>query len=116
MLLTVNNDPTGLLSGEHIKALAECDDASTYTECGWFCVLGHRDGRRVVHAHARGGQEEFLSLAASHGYRWTGRGLVAMTAAERQAQSRYDKSGYRHRAYDGRPGRDGFRGHDRSAS
>lgn len=50
-LIVANNDPTQRGTPQHIQLLKECDDVRTYTECGWFCVLGYKDGKRIVHAH-----------------------------------------------------------------
>lgn len=52
MLMTVNNDPSRKLSSEDCRLLKEsCDDVRTYREAGWFCVLGYKGDKRLVHAH-----------------------------------------------------------------
>jgi len=82
MILTVNNDPSERLTPDHVRLLAECDDARAYTECGWFCLLGWKSSNRIVHAHANSA-EDFHRLAARQGYAWTGSGLVRLSAEER---------------------------------
>lgn len=80
-MLTVNNDPTGRFEGRHIEILAGCDEVRDYEECGWFCILGYKDGRRVVHVHANR-RDDVVAEALARGYRWTGRGPVRMTPGE----------------------------------
>jgi len=61
VILIKNNDPTTKGSAATIAALAECDDVHRYTECGFFCVLGYKGNRRVVHAHFNS-EEEYNRL------------------------------------------------------
>jgi hypothetical protein len=50
-LIIANNDPTERGTAKHIEMLKQCDDVTTYTECGWFCVLGYKGDKRIVHVH-----------------------------------------------------------------
>lgn len=61
-ILTANSDPTRRLTHEDVTALREqCDDWRTYWECGWFCVIGYKERRRIVHAHCDN-QEQFYAM------------------------------------------------------
>lgn len=65
MLLVVNNDSTSRPGSDFVKKLAECDDVSEYTECGWFCVTGWRivNGERIRHVHTHfNSREEYQNL------------------------------------------------------
>lgn len=58
MILTVNNDPSKKLDAPMVLILKEqCDDISTFSECGWFCVLGYRGKDRLVNAHCNSRDE-----------------------------------------------------------
>lgn len=51
-LLVANNDPTRLATQDDIRRLKEdCDDVTTYQECGWFCAVGWKGTNRLVHVH-----------------------------------------------------------------
>lgn len=53
-LLVVNNDPTRPATPDDIRRLKEdCDDVTTYEECGWFCAIGWKGTNRLVHVHFR---------------------------------------------------------------
>lgn len=36
----------------HALQFAECDDITFYTEGGWWCAMGWKNGRCVIHVHA----------------------------------------------------------------
>jgi hypothetical protein len=74
-------DSRSFSGSEHIPKLADCDDVFTYRECGYFCVIGSKNGRRIVHAHM-GDAEAFRSELDWHGYRLSGRALVPMSDEE----------------------------------
>lgn len=73
-MLTTNNDSTKRLEQGDIRKLADCDTVMGYSECGWYCLLGHKDGRRVVHAHAESLKTVQLQAVAA-GYEWDGSGM-----------------------------------------
>lgn len=56
-LLVANNDTTSQGTREDIVLLKTCDDVITYFECGWFCVTGWKDEKRLVHAHFNSEEE-----------------------------------------------------------
>ncbi len=95
MLITANNDPSQRLQAGDIELLAECERVHAYPECGYYCVIGHKDGRRVVHAHAHS-RDEVAAEAAERGYRWTERGPVRFTPAEAREsrRNRWGKGSY----------------------
>jgi hypothetical protein len=63
MLLTPNNDPTEKFSSRHVSLLRdECDDIKTYRECGWFCVLGYKGEKRLVHAHCNSEEDYEIAM------------------------------------------------------
>lgn len=62
-ILTGNNDPTRKFSGNDADLLrSECDDIRTYTECGWFCVVGYKGDKRLVHAHCNSREEYEINM------------------------------------------------------
>lgn len=57
-IITYNNDPSEKFTAAHARLLrTECDDVKTYMECGWFCVLGYKGSKRLVHAHCNSQQD-----------------------------------------------------------
>ena len=63
MLTTANNDPNSPLSGADVARLRnECDDVRTYSEAGWFCVLGYLGDRRLVNAHCRSRRDYEIAM------------------------------------------------------
>lgn len=62
-ILTTNNDPTRRLSSKHVDLLRnQCDDVRTYMECGWFCVVGYKGDKRLVHAPCNNREEYETSM------------------------------------------------------
>lgn len=60
-ILAFNNDTTRRGTMADIALLKECDDVRTYRECGWFCVAGWKDDKRLVHAHFNS-EEEYRAM------------------------------------------------------
>ena len=75
-ILTVNNDPTQRFSSKHVDLLRnQCDDVRTYMECGWFCVIGYKGDKRLVHAHCNNREEYETSMGLlRHSNPWNGYG------------------------------------------
>lgn len=40
IILASNGAGTERPNPENIRILKECDEVSTYSECGWFCAVG----------------------------------------------------------------------------
>lgn len=58
MLLTTSNDTSERLNRNHVSLLRnECDDVKTFSECGWFCVVGYKGSKRLVYAHCNSFEE-----------------------------------------------------------
>ncbi len=59
MILTTNNDPSVRFDVALARVLTEqCDDVKAYSEAGWFCVIGYKGQKRLVHAHC-GSRDEY---------------------------------------------------------
>lgn len=56
-LLVANNDSTKQGTHADIELIKTRDDFITYSECGWFCVTGWKNDRRIVHAHFHSEEE-----------------------------------------------------------
>lgn len=77
-------DSRNFSAHDHIPRLAECDRVVTYSECGYFCVAGYRNGDRAVHAHMSHA-DEFRSALDGQGYRLAGDVLRRLSDEERRA-------------------------------
>lgn len=63
MLLTTSNDTSQRLNHSHVSLLRnECDDVKTFSECGWFCVVGYKGNKRLVYAHCNSLEEYETSM------------------------------------------------------
>lgn len=87
MLITTSNDPSESLKPSHVALLREeCDDVKTFSECGWFCVVGYKGTNRLVYAHCDSRKDYetamgILKRPNPYGYGADGGGyLIAATA------------------------------------
>lgn len=55
-------DRTVPWNSSHPAILAVCDDVHTYDECGWACLIGYQNGRRVLHVHFKSRDERHAVL------------------------------------------------------
>jgi hypothetical protein len=74
MIITSSNDSSERLSAKHVDLLRnQCDDVRTFTECGWFCILGYRGRDRLVYAHCNSREEYEKQIGllrdSAYGYR-----------------------------------------------
>lgn len=63
MVLTTSNDTSQRLNHSHVSLLRnKCDDVKTFSECGWFCVVGYKGNTRLVYAHCNSLEEYEISM------------------------------------------------------
>ena len=43
LMVSSNGASTVRPTPEGIRTLMDCDEISTFSECGWFCAVGYRD-------------------------------------------------------------------------
>lgn len=70
-----------------LETLKSCDDISTYSECGYYCVSGFRSGDLKIHLHFNNAGE-WSYLLASSGLEHRGKTLVENPAARRELWGR----------------------------
>jgi hypothetical protein len=88
MLITTSNDTSERLKQSHVSLLRnECDDVKTFTECGWFCVIGYKGDKRLVYAHCNSSKDYEIAMgllkqASPFGYGGSDEGgyLISATA------------------------------------
>lgn len=62
MIIIPSNGPgTESPTPEKLRLLKECDEISTYPECGWYCVIGYKERRKVVTLHSNS-RNEYMSM------------------------------------------------------
>lgn len=94
-ILTTNNDPTRRLSSKHVDLLRnQCDDVRTYMECGWFCVVGYKGDKRLVHAPCNNREEYETSMGLlRQSNPWNGYGEDGETGYLTKATATYSVDG-----------------------
>lgn len=52
---------------EMLKDVNQVDEWSTFTEGGWFCILGYKNGRQVLYAHCKKSSDFKIMMNPSKG-------------------------------------------------